>query len=150
MLSSANRRFLTAFTATSALLIVAVICFVFLKADPGYLDKIEPCYFSRAFHLYCPGCGGTRAVKALLDGDIVRSFLSHPVPVCAIIMLVRMWAALLHNTFFDKDGKHIWSVLSKWEIIGIPVVIVGFFIVRNLLLVFCNIDYLGDMSSYWH
>ena len=36
------------------------------------------CAFREVTGLYCPGCGMTRAVKALLEGQLWRSFLYHP------------------------------------------------------------------------
>ncbi|MBQ6855594.1 MAG: DUF2752 domain-containing protein, partial [Lachnospiraceae bacterium] len=36
-----------------------------------------PCMFRMLTGLYCPGCGGTRAVKALLTGHPIQSFLYH-------------------------------------------------------------------------
>ena len=43
-----------------------------------------PCSFYSTFGLYCPGCGGTRAVDCLLHGHFIRSFLYHPaVPYAA-------------------------------------------------------------------
>lgn len=47
------------------------------------------CTMYQKYHLYCPGCGGTRAFLALLHGDIVKSFCYHPfVPYTAVIALV--------------------------------------------------------------
>lgn len=40
---------------------------------------LVPCVFYAVTGLYCPGCGGTRAVAALLDGKLALSFLYHPV-----------------------------------------------------------------------
>ena len=48
-----------------------------------------PCLFNELTGFYCPGCGGTRAVLALLSGYPVLSFLYHPlVPYCALVALV--------------------------------------------------------------
>lgn len=45
-----------------------------------------PCLFHELTGFYCPGCGGTRAVLALLAGHPVLSFLYHPlVPYCALV-----------------------------------------------------------------
>lgn len=57
-----------------------------------------------------------------------------------------MWGALLYNTFLSRNGKEV-TVLYEWEAWGILVVVLGFFIVRNLLLIFFGIDYLGDMTG---
>lgn len=37
-----------------------------------------PCLFYRATGIYCPGCGGTRAVKYLLEGKLLKSLWYHP------------------------------------------------------------------------
>ena len=44
-----------------------------------------PCLFQLMTGLYCPGCGGTRAVKALLAGHPVLSFLYHPLVLCTAV-----------------------------------------------------------------
>ena len=136
------------------------------------------CRFSQSFHLYCPGCGGTRAVKHLLHFDLVRSFLSHPIPIYAGILLLRIWVALLHNALFcrqpsgtspapgsdqvleesagnkEATGKlggtpGRWKLFYQWEMWTILVVVIGFFILRNVALVVFKWDYLGDMAAYW-
>ena len=46
-----------------------------------------PCLFHWLTGYYCPGCGGTRAVLALLRGHFLRSFLYHPlVPYTAFAL----------------------------------------------------------------
>lgn len=42
------------------------------------LDIVPPCAFYTDTRIYCPGCGGTRAVVSLLKGNLVQSFLYHP------------------------------------------------------------------------
>ena len=39
---------------------------------------IPPCIFHRVTGLYCPGCGGTRAVEALMGGRLVEALMFHP------------------------------------------------------------------------
>lgn len=38
-----------------------------------------PCAFYALTGFYCPGCGGTRALRALLEGRFLLSFCYHPV-----------------------------------------------------------------------
>ena len=48
-----------------------------------------PCILYSIFGLYCPGCGGTRAVMYLMQGEVTKSFLHHPVvPYTAILLSV--------------------------------------------------------------
>ena len=37
-----------------------------------------PCLFHLLTGLYCPGCGGTRAVRAMMAGNLGMSFQYHP------------------------------------------------------------------------
>ena len=148
MLTATGKRFIIPFAATSVLLIVAAFFIVWLKIDPILLETRQHCLFSQTLHLYCPGCGGTRAVQALLAGDIADSFLSNPLPIYALVMLIRIWIPLLHNVV-TKDETRVWKVLANWEAWGILVVVFGLFIVRNIVLVFFHVDYLGDMISFW-
>lgn len=47
-----------------------------------------PCAVFTLFGVYCPGCGGTRAVESFLEGHILQSLLYHPlVPYTAILTL---------------------------------------------------------------
>lgn len=56
--------------------------------------------------LDCPGCGATRALAALLDGDIAGA-VDHnvAVPVAAVI-LAWVWAATLTATIGDRTVTH--------------------------------------------
>lgn len=44
-----------------------------------FLDRINyVCPFRKLFHIYCPGCGGTRMIKALFKMDFYQSFRYNP------------------------------------------------------------------------
>lgn len=61
--------------------IIFFIVLAFLKKHAVNLENLfafNHCSFREATGLYCPGCGGTRAFLALLEGDIVKSFIYHP------------------------------------------------------------------------
>lgn len=47
-----------------------------------------PCMFQALTGLYCPGCGGTRAVRALLKGDLWMSFQYHPLVLYTVFAFV--------------------------------------------------------------
>lgn len=61
-------------------------------ADFDFLKLLGPCVFHRLTGYYCPGCGGTRAVRALLAGRPLLSLWYHPIvlyggAVCGWFML---------------------------------------------------------------
>lgn len=47
-----------------------------------------PCLFHSLTGLYCPGCGGTRAVRSLLKGDLRMSFQYHPLVLYTVIVVI--------------------------------------------------------------
>lgn len=102
-----------------------------------FLPQI-PCFFSEVMGIYCPGCGGTRAVEALLHGRLLQALWYHPlVPYGAFLfggfMLtqamkrlgvrgIKGWryhnwylygaVALILVNFLVKNGlRHVWGIL---------------------------------------
>lgn len=62
-----------------------------------------PCLYQMMTGLYCPGCGGTRAVRALLSGHPVLSFLYHP--VVPYMAAVAVWAAASWILYFATGNR---------------------------------------------
>lgn len=58
---------------------VMVFGILILKIFHIHLSEVMlPCIFKYKTGYYCPGCGGTRAVKYFLTGHILKSFIYHP------------------------------------------------------------------------
>lgn len=62
-----------------------------------------PCVFHTITGIYCPGCGGTRAVYALFQGRCMQSFLYHPLVVYTAI--VGSWFLVSHTIEKLSFGK---------------------------------------------
>jgi hypothetical protein len=94
----------------------------------GAFKALEPynyCIFKRLVGIYCPGCGGTRALKALLSGDIAASLFYHPAvlyfTVFYIIFMLRMFLMLRFNigkVSYKRVVLFIWLgialILIQW------------------------------------
>ena len=52
------------------------------------LELMPPCLLYYFTGLYCPGCGGTRAFMALIQGQILKSIYYHPLVVYTVACLL--------------------------------------------------------------
>lgn len=66
-------------------------------------DLLPGCIFYEKYHLFCPGCGGTRAVICLLRGHFIRSFLCHPFILYATVVYSVFYVSnLLYSLSFIR------------------------------------------------
>ncbi|MCI8336427.1 MAG: DUF2752 domain-containing protein [Peptococcaceae bacterium] len=68
---------------------VLIFCIIVLLAFLFDFLGIRICLFYALFRLPCPGCGMTRAAKALMAGDVGKAFAYNFMifPICLICLL---------------------------------------------------------------
>lgn len=102
-----------AVTVSAAVLLAVYFC------DPRTCVFLPKCVFHEVTGLYCPGCGNTRALHALLHGHVVQSLrcnlLLVPAALTVLLLLLRPRFAMARYT--------------GWIIAGIVIV---FAVLRNL------------------
>jgi hypothetical protein len=64
-----------------------------------------PCVFARVFHVPCPACGSTRAVLALLRGDLRGVLHNNPLGPVAALLLGLLAAQSLFSLFVHGDFR---------------------------------------------
>lgn len=61
------------------LYMLVALVIVYMRYFHIELYSASECYMYRMTGYYCPGCGGTRAVQALVHVELLRSLRCHPV-----------------------------------------------------------------------
>ena len=109
-----------------AILCALAVLFFFNPATHGFYPV---CLFRALTGLYCPGCGGTRAVYQLLHGHVLLALRDNALFVLALVALA-VWGARFavrklrnQQTVFQLHPKTLWMFL---------VVVLIFTVLRNL------------------
>ena len=105
--------------------------FLYLHIIVPWIDGYT-CVVYRLFGIYCPGCGGTRAVSALLGGHPLLATWYHPLVTYTIVIfggfMLSQTLARLHI------GRIIGWRFHEWHLYGAVAIMIGNFILKNILL----------------
>ena len=128
-----------------AAILGALLLPLYMKVASWLSGIFGGCLMHR-FFIYCPLCGGTRAVAALIRLDLVAAWNYNAlVVILAVIALgLDVWAWV---RYFQKKEPLI--ILPKWSWIAFCTVLVAYFILRNALMIFFGIDPTGDLVYFW-
>src|SRR4051812_28026575 len=104
---------------------VTLILFLF---DPARTPIFPICPFHQWTHLDCPGCGGLRAMHALLHGQIIQAFYFNAMLVLSLpfVAAFAVWFALSR---FKKAPPITIQPIWLWCYLGVWI---AFGVLRNL------------------
>jgi hypothetical protein len=99
--------------------------------DPHTGGRYPTCPFHAITGLWCPGCGGLRAVHDLTHGDLTLALHENVLVVLLGPSLVVWWLiARLRRT----DDRRVTLLLSARGTLAVAVLLAVFTLVRNLPL----------------
>jgi hypothetical protein len=109
-----------------------------VAAATGYVAAVDPsrsghyplCPIRAVTGLYCPGCGGLRAVHELTHGHLLAAMSSNVLVVLGIPVVIVLWAIWAHERLLGRSARR-WR-LPRWSLVVIPAVLVAFAVLRNL------------------
>ena len=122
-------------TASKWLLPGFALAMVFVVAllwqfDPNQAgNPLPPCPSRWLTGLHCPGCGATRALHALLHGDIEKALsmnvvfvMALPIVILLILQQANLLAARLQKTarFFSDARPWAWLLISFAVLRNLP------------------------------
>ncbi|MFC9788112.1 DUF2752 domain-containing protein [Rhodococcus sp. NPDC127528] len=97
--------------------------------DPHRPGAYGFCPFHAATGLWCPACGGLRALNDLTHGDLLASLSSNLFVAPLVVVLAIAWAAWVSRRWRGVDDRMI--VLSRTATVAVLVALAVFTIVRN-------------------
>ncbi|MCL2538863.1 MAG: DUF2752 domain-containing protein [Oscillospiraceae bacterium] len=96
------------------------------------LFSLWPCWFRAVTGFYCPACGSTRAVRAMINFSFVESLRFNPFPLLASALLLAVWTHSFCNVMFKRrDRTFRLFFIPFYAILAVGL---GFCVLRNLAI----------------
>ena len=135
------------FLLVHLILLVCVCLFPLYRMVTSALPQIfSGCFLHDRLFLYCPMCGGTRAVNALLHLDILSALRYNAIVAITLPTLLAV-DVVLWIRFFQKKEPLIRYVHWVWIVFSVALVL--FFLLRNYLMIVHGVDTIGDLVAFW-
>lgn len=132
---------------TILMLSLPLLAYGYIQATDSIPQLFPPCGMKTFLHIYCPGCGGTRAMGHLIHFHFIESFLSNPLVIFMTGIILYYWGKALYMLIKYKGDAHYSICIGfLWAFLAIMII---FFVVRNILLVRFGVDYLGELAKYY-
>ncbi len=130
----------------AALLLLIPLFFFYSWAVEQLPPRMSGCLLHDLLLLYCPMCGGTRALHALLSFDVLSAFRYNAVLTLSIAAFLVLDAVAWYRFF---KGKEPYLRMPAWGWILFASLLVAFFVLRNLLMILFGFDPTGDLGALW-
>ena len=141
---SKTKKLIIFFAANVSLALAAVALVIFGQVlDGTQYQPFFDCPSLLMFDLYCPFCGATRSLSALLKGDIISAFIYNP----AFVLFLPYFVYLDLSAFISILKKEKLPNINKVIAFSLIAILLINWIFRNTLLFF-GIDYMSTMKGF--
>ena len=111
---------------------IGVATLIVATNDPSAAGSHFPaCAFHSATGLWCPGCGLTRGLHALLTGHVGTALSSNvftPFAAVAVVWLLVSWMRVA----WERPALRLPRRVERWLMIVAPVLVFGYGLLRNI------------------
>ena len=112
------------------LLLAAVYLLAERFLHAGISRLFLPCIFHAVTGFYCPGCGGTRAVRQLLEGHILKSLYYHPLVFYGAVLYA--WFMISNSMEYLSKGRlRVGMRYHKRYVIAAIIILALNFVIKN-------------------
>ncbi|MBE6589321.1 MAG: DUF2752 domain-containing protein [Ruminococcaceae bacterium] len=141
-----KKRTLWFFVLHAGILLLLPLAFLYLWLVELLPGRMSGCLLHDFAFLYCPLCGGTRAVEAMLSFDFLSALrfnaaVTLALPVFLVLDGLAWWRFSKGKDPFFKLPRVCWVLFC--------VALILFFIGRNYLMIVHGIDPTGDLGGLW-
>ena len=124
-------------------LLVAAAAFALLyRWASEHAPALFACAVRRRLGLYCPACGGSRAVMCLWRLDILGALRFYPPLVLCALLVAALDVRLLLNLLLRTD--RFTRTYRARVFLAVPALILLTWLIRTVCLVGFGIDLVGD------
>jgi hypothetical protein len=105
------------------------IAWLLWRFPPASSRFYPRCPVYETFHIYCPGCGGTRAVSALLHGRLMDALHSNPLVVLLLPLVLAFVAVAWFRAIRDTEFR--WPDVPGIWVKAALAAAIAFMVIRN-------------------
>lgn len=118
--------------------LLITIVFLFKEKIIDIAGLFPECSLHKLSGYYCPGCGNTRSVICLFNGDVIGSLHNNITPTLLIALLALLYAELLFSIFGKKVKLLPRNNIFWFIVIGMVLL---YYLMRNFFDTIAPINY---------
>ena len=131
-----------------AVILVGVLLFPLYRSFATEITKRIPgCVLHDLCFLYCPLCGGTRAIAALLRLEVLEALQYNAFVAISVVTAVILDVVAIVRLLLKKERV---LPLPSWSWIPLVALLLGYAVLRNYLMIAHGYDPTGDLGFIWN